>query len=133
MTKNKENVIKYPYYNNKCFSNVNNSYCSDFLINQTGCSLVMQTDGNLVVYDKFGKAIWASNSVQSYRDDFRLRMQNDGNLVIYNILNKPIWATNTNGKGIPPYTLIFGQTCSFIIKDRFDEIIYSNCTCCQFN
>jgi hypothetical protein len=62
-------------------------------------ALVVQDDGNLVLYAKNGSVIWASNKTGKTGDYF-LSMQDDGNLVVYqgkpesaNI--KPIWATNT--------------------------------------
>lgn len=96
------------------------------LLSQNGrYTLVMQSDGNLVIYNA-GTAIWASDTFRSganrafMQDDgnfvvyqnnaakwqsntprsggVRLVMQNDGNLVIYNVNNSPVWATNTEGK-----------------------------------
>lgn len=90
-----------------------------------GCkgTFVMQGDGNLVVYDEFGRARWASNtggfygayavfqadgnlvvytsygyplwSSRTYAPGGRLVFQDDGNLVIYNMFGWPVWATNT--------------------------------------
>jgi tRNA A-37 threonylcarbamoyl transferase component Bud32 len=62
-------------------------------------ALVMQDDGNLVLYAKNGSVIWASN-VTGKQGDYFLSLQDDGNLVVYqgkkNTPNiKPIWATNT--------------------------------------
>jgi hypothetical protein len=54
---------------------------------------VMQTDGNLVVYDAGGVARWDSRTwgnPGSY-----LIVQSDGNVVIYRTTGQPIWATNT--------------------------------------
>ena len=51
--------------------------------------LTMQTDGNLVYYDKFDVAVDASNTVGSY--GAYLWIQDDGNVVIYDTGNNPIW------------------------------------------
>lgn len=54
--------------------------------------LIMQGDGNLVIYDSNGKVVWASNTdnhPQAY-----LVVQNDGNAVIY-WNGKAIWETKT--------------------------------------
>ena len=56
--------------------------------------LILQRDGNLVLYDPSAgqKALWASGTAghpNSY-----LRVQDDGNLAIYQP-SDPIWATNT--------------------------------------
>jgi hypothetical protein len=54
--------------------------------------LVMQWDGNLVVYDEHGAARWASNTYGlGYRADF----QWDGNFVVYGGEGQVRWASNT--------------------------------------
>ncbi len=55
--------------------------------------LVLQADGNLVLYDK-DKALWSSGT--NGKDAKKLVMQNDGNLVLYGP-NGPVWASNTSG------------------------------------
>ncbi|CAF0752701.1 unnamed protein product [Adineta steineri] len=61
--------------------------------------LVLQNDGNLVLYDGKNDAKWASGTHGRY-DVTHLRLQDDGNLVIYisrdEIWHKAIWATRTN-------------------------------------
>jgi hypothetical protein len=58
--------------------------------------LVMQTDGNLVMYrNSDGKAVWASNT--SGHNGAYAAMQNDGNLVIYSSSGGALWATGTYG------------------------------------
>ncbi|XP_066510859.1 B-type lectin plumieribetin-like [Hoplias malabaricus] len=48
-----------------------------------GNRLVMQGDGNLVIYDNSGHPLWASNSCNnSTGQDLRLTLNNDGKLVI---------------------------------------------------
>ena len=58
--------------------------------------VVMQTDGNLVIYDVYNRAIWASGTNEKGSKPHRLVMQTDGNLVIYDGINKPTWSTRTN-------------------------------------
>ncbi|WP_218920114.1 hypothetical protein [Chondromyces crocatus] len=57
--------------------------------------LVMQDDGNLVVYRRNGSAVWATgtNGV-SIREAI---MQQDGNLVLYDYASRARWASGTNG------------------------------------
>jgi hypothetical protein len=55
--------------------------------------LVMQQDGNLVLYGPSGRPLWSSNTVG--RGANHLRMQGDGNLVIYNGSNRAVWTSNT--------------------------------------
>ncbi|MFI5674177.1 mannose-binding protein [Streptomyces cellulosae] len=56
--------------------------------------MVMQTDGNLVVYNEEGKPIWAS---MTFGQNHRAIFQTDGNLVIHNGDDRPIWASQTWG------------------------------------
>ena len=57
---------------------------------------VMQADGNFVIYDQGGKALWASGTCcKPSHPGAYLALQNDGNVVIYDASNSPIWATNT--------------------------------------
>jgi len=77
-----------------------------FALNST-CYLTLQSDGNLVLYDAFNKALWASGTNgrrhhshqghHHHHHPLRLVMQDDGNLVLYSGTT-PLWATNTNGR-----------------------------------
>jgi hypothetical protein len=53
--------------------------------------LLMQTDGNLVLYDNSMRPLWNS-STSGYTDN-KLQLQTDGNLVLYSSTNSPLWAT----------------------------------------
>lgn len=55
--------------------------------------IVMQTDGNLVVYSKTNQPLWDTGTHGNA--NARLVMQNDGNLVIRSATNDPLWATGT--------------------------------------
>ena len=59
--------------------------------------LVLQSDGNLVIYAiDSGQAAWSTNS-QGLTSAYTMRFQVDGNLVIYNASGGPTWSTNTWG------------------------------------
>jgi hypothetical protein len=59
--------------------------------------LVLQTDGNLVLYDGTGhKALWSSGT--NGKPSHHAIMQTDGNFVVYDAQNRPLWASGTNGK-----------------------------------
>ncbi|XP_072527968.1 B-type lectin plumieribetin-like [Salminus brasiliensis] len=46
--------------------------------------LIMQEDGNLVMYTNDGTPLWASNTWQnSMSKDFNVSMNNDGRLILY--------------------------------------------------
>jgi hypothetical protein len=53
---------------------------------------VMQTDGNLVVYDP-DRPLWSSDTWQ--HPGSRLVVQDDGNVVVYTPAGQAVWATNT--------------------------------------
>ncbi|NQX06096.1 hypothetical protein HQQ82_13300 [Rathayibacter sp. VKM Ac-2856] len=57
-------------------------------------SLVMQTDGNAVVYAADGRPTWASGTEGR---GATLRMQADGNIVVYTAEGGPVWASDTSG------------------------------------
>ena len=57
--------------------------------------LAMQTDGNLVLYEKGKGALWASGTYGT--DGFAAIMQTDGNLVVYGSHSDPLWSSRTNG------------------------------------
>ncbi|NUK75736.1 mannose-binding protein, partial [Streptomyces lunaelactis] len=56
--------------------------------------MVMQSDGNLVVYNEKGKPIWAA---MTFGANHRAIFQQDGNLVIHNADDRPIWASKSHG------------------------------------
>ena len=56
--------------------------------------LIMQDDGNLVLYDGAGKALWASGTARHPGAD--AVMQADGNLVVYDSTGHPLWASGTS-------------------------------------
>ncbi len=62
----------------------------------SGHVLSMQTDGNLVVYNSGGQPVW--NTVTYGRNGTMLFVQNDGNVVLYNHLGQAVWNTGTYGR-----------------------------------
>jgi hypothetical protein len=59
--------------------------------------LVLQKDGNLVIYNHNNIATWATHTNGNTPAD--LAMQSDGNLVLYNTAGKAIWSSNTRTLG----------------------------------
>ena len=62
--------------------------------------LVLQSDGNLVIYNDFTNptAIWAVSKITTnpVSADDHLTLGTDGNLVLYSSTGSVIWATGTN-------------------------------------
>jgi peptidoglycan hydrolase-like protein with peptidoglycan-binding domain len=59
-----------------------------------GGSAVMQTDGNFVVYDRANRPAWHAGTQGR---GFKVAIQDDGNLVIYDRVNRPAWNAGTWG------------------------------------
>ena len=51
--------------------------------------VVMQGDGNLVIYDASGAPVWASNTPGN--GAARAVVQDDGNFVVYDSAWQPLW------------------------------------------
>ena len=62
-----------------------------------GYRLVMQGDGNLVLYVEGGAALWSSDTFGTGSD--RAVMQGDGNFVVYDATNQPHFDTGTQSVG----------------------------------
>lgn len=68
------------------------------LSNNEKYKLILQGDGNLVLYNEQWKALWASWTVG--KGGIYLVMQDDGNLVLYDKNWIAIWNSRTSGKNI---------------------------------
>ncbi|TQM83844.1 peptidase inhibitor I9 [Saccharothrix saharensis] len=58
-------------------------------------TLVMQGDGNLVLYTAAGQALW--HTYTNGRGATHVILQEDGNLVLYTAAGQPLWHTHTYG------------------------------------
>lgn len=56
--------------------------------------LIMQTDGNLVIYNKANVAVWNTGTYDT--NAYYAHFQADGNLVLYTVTNDVIWYSNHN-------------------------------------
>ena len=77
-------------------SNGLNAIWSSGTVGRGGVVLVLQNDGNIVLYTYGGTAIWATGTQSSHA--LSLAMQDDGNLVAYDGA-RPRWATGTDVAG----------------------------------
>ena len=84
--------------------------------------LIMQHDGNLVLYGGRRDPLWATNT-QGQRVE-RCVMQSDGNLVLRDKNGKVVWAANTYGH--PNATLLMGDDGNVVILDEKGVIFWSN-------
>lgn len=75
-------------------------------------TFIVQDDGNVVLYDRNNKPLWASNTQNVAVKE--LIMQDDGNLVLYRHDNVAAWASGTNGK----------PGSSMIVQDDGNVVLY---------
>jgi outer membrane protein assembly factor BamB len=82
-----------------------------------GCfQLIMQGDGNLVLYGNTMRPMWNSVTVGSADRAF---MQDDGNFVVYTPNMQPVWAAHPqNRQGLTNFRLI--------VQDDGNLVIYAN-------
>jgi hypothetical protein len=59
-------------------------------------TLIMQSDGNVVLYNSQSQPRWSTNT-GGLIEPREFIMQNDGNLVLYDTSGQPHWASNTQG------------------------------------
>jgi len=90
--------------------------------------VIMQNDGNFVLYDHSNQPIWASNTAQKGVPPHDIKMQSDGNLVIYDGHRQAIWSSNTYLKGSGPYQLIIQDDRNLVIYDGHRQAIWSSGT-----
>jgi hypothetical protein len=84
--------------------------------------LVLQEDGNLVLYKGINEPIWASNTAN--KQITMCIMQEDGNLVLYDDVFNAYWATNTiNQKGAH---LILQDDANLVVYESNKSIWSSN-------
>jgi GH25 family lysozyme M1 (1,4-beta-N-acetylmuramidase) len=65
----------------------------DYLQSANGYVLVMQADGNLVLYGPTGQATWASGTAGN--QGAWASLLSDGNLVVYSAAGQALWSTGT--------------------------------------
>jgi hypothetical protein len=87
-------------------------------------TLVMQGDGNLVVYRFDGRALWASNTWNTPVN--HAVMQGDGNLVCYDAAGKPYWSSNTWNN--PGAYAVLGDDGNLVVYDTGNNALWSSST-----
>jgi serine protease len=89
-------------------------------------TLVIQSDGNLVLYQAGVGAIWAN---YVFGSGHRLAMQTDGNLVVYNNLNQAPWYTGTQGN--PGARLAVQNDGNVVVYSAGGQALWNTGTCCR--
>ena len=89
-------------------------------------SLIMQTDGNLVLYQLGVAALWATGTSGP---NFYAVFQTDGNLVVYTSGNSPVWSSATGGN-TRAYLSVQNDGNTNIYNGA-GQVIWSTNTCCR--
>jgi hypothetical protein len=76
-------------------------------IENGGNALVMQDDGNLVLY-RSGNAVWATDT-EGRPGNYAI-LQSDGNFVLYDRDDAPLWSSGTGGRPSNYFRLELGPT-----------------------
>lgn len=93
---------------------------TDAALTTSKARLVMQEDGNLVVYDESDKPRWASHT--DGNPGAYATFQLDGNLVVYDEDNEPLFASGTDGKGA---NLVVQADGNVVIYDADDQPVWA--------
>jgi hypothetical protein len=92
--------------------------------------LVMQGDGNLVLYDsrsadpvswRFGRAMWSTHTNGAGR---WMHFQTDGNFVVYRAVSDPVWSAHSQ----PGYTLRVQTDGNLVVYDGTSDALWSSRT-----
>jgi hypothetical protein len=102
--------------------------CDTILYSKNGkFSLNTQSDGNLVLYDKNSKILWASGSdTPTPNPPYVAYVQSDGNFVLYDGKQTPVWESNSKGNGVPPYRLTLENEGVLVLYDSTNKIIWTS-------
>src|SRR5215469_2289043 len=84
--------------------------------------LVMQADGNLVLYTSDGHPLWASNTWDTPAN--HAIMQNDGNFVVYDANGRAYWDTGTWGN--PGAYLVLQQTGNLVVYSSNNTVLWQS-------
>jgi PASTA domain len=87
-------------------------------------TVILQADGNLVLYAPGTKPLWASNTADPTVWD--AVMQSDGNLVVYNRDQVPLFATGTDGH--PGAWAIIQNDGNFVVYDAASKPLWATNT-----
>jgi|DEB0MinimDraft_4_1074332.scaffolds.fasta_scaffold25755_2 hypothetical protein len=90
--------------------------------------VVMQNDGNLVIYDRQDKYHWSSGTSGQGTAPYKFVMQEDGNLVIYDVDGSSTWNSGTAGRGTGPYRLVMQNDRNLVVYDSTDTSLWSSGT-----
>lgn len=89
-----------------------------------GFRLVVQSDGNAVIRDSRGTAVWSSGT--SGNPGAVLSLQTDGNVVLRSAAGKAVWTTRTAGSGAT--ALIIGNDGNLVLRNAAGKAVWNRVT-----
>lgn len=93
-------------------------------ISAGGGMLTLQQDGNLVIYDPGGAALWASHT--NGKPVTSALMQTDGNFVLYDNDMRPYWSTHTDKN--PGAYLLFQSDGNLVVYAANGKTLWHSAT-----
>jgi len=110
-----------------CQSTANGGVCALTLQapSGSGCRLIGQTDGNLVIYNTANAPVWSSGTFGQGVAPYKLSLTPNGNLTWTDSTGKVLWQTNTTGQGVAPYTTAIGANCNVQLSDSTGKSLWS--------
>ena len=90
--------------------------------------LIMQTDGNLVMYRNDGAVRWHTHTHGKGCPPYQLVMQGDNNLVVYAYGWKATWHTHTHSKGAAGARAVLQDDGNFVIYDGRSQVLWHSGT-----
>jgi hypothetical protein len=88
--------------------------------------LVMQGDGNLVLYNAAGRPTWSTGTTRS-RIGYRFVVQTDGHLVVYGGANHPVWIGGAYG-AIGRHYLVLQADGNLVLRGPTGTALWSSNT-----
>jgi len=91
-------------------------------------TLIMQRDGNLVLYERGGRAVWDTGTWGGPPETLPIRaeMQHDGNFVLYDAVNEPRWDSGTwNNAGS---RIVLQDDRNLVIYNRNNQALWDSGT-----
>ena len=90
----------------------------EFLASKNGSfKLLMQKDGNLVIYDMYKKPIWSTHT--NHKGGVRLLMRDDGILTIYKKNNSHAWSSSKKKRKGGKHTLVMQDDGNLVIYHHY--------------
>jgi hypothetical protein len=114
---------------NMCSSMISGGLCPATLLSHDGkYKMIMQTDGNLVLYNSAQMPVWASSTYGKGTGPYKLMMNSTGTLSIFDTNGINLWSSGVPQNGVGPYRAIMHNDGNFNVVDAHDTIQWATLT-----